>query len=421
MVPWAIVAFVFLVSSWSDLLPQLDVSVPEALVLLSSGCLLSLVGVSRLQRRTERGPLPPCLESNPIQDQLRSLTQIQEINRSLTSSLDLDVLLPRLAELTAQSLELSALAVLLRNAGGEFVINCAWGKNPGWGEEGAQFPKEKCDWLLRKMGKDDSFSFSPREIVSCFEDWKGSAEGAVQAFPMRVHDGILGLLLLHREESSGFFRREVDFVGSVAGHAALAIANARLYDETRRLSITDPLTGLYNRRHLEHRMELEVARAKRTASSLTVAIIDVDHFKLLNDAAGHSIGDRVLVQVAEVLQRTIRKTDLVARQGGEEFCVVFPDLPKAKAYDVVEKLRSAVCELPLPEGLEEIGQVTISIGVASYDDDATELEPLLDAADAALYASKRGGRNRTTLFRRGMEVHPNRERGAAKGKEVFIG
>src|SRR6185436_897700 len=133
-----------------------------------------------------------------------------------------------------------------------------------------------------------------------------------------------------------------------------------------------------------------------------------------NDSSGHRAGDVVLRQLYELMSRMVRRVDTLARYGGEEFMLVLPQVPKAEACEVGEKLRRAVEAAVFPHGKSQPdGRLTISVGVANLPVDATTLERLADCADAALYASKRGGRNQSTPYAPGMEQHPGREKAAA--------
>jgi len=141
-------------------------------------------------------------------------------------------------------------------------------------------------------------------------------------------------------------------------------------------------------------------------------MIDIDHFKKLNDTAGHRAGDQTLREVADLLRGAVRKVDTLGRYGGEEFMIVLPQVSKSEAIEVAEKLRRAVDECPFPHGgVQPGGRVTVSLGVANFPSDADEQDRLVDCADAALYASKRGGRNLASGYSPGMEKHPGRERG----------
>jgi diguanylate cyclase (GGDEF)-like protein/PAS domain S-box-containing protein len=181
----------------------------------------------------------------------------------------------------------------------------------------------------------------------------------------------------------------------VVGSAALLrdiTEEKRLEDELRRLSTTDGLTSLYNRRHLDDTLNTEYHRASRTGTSLAVVMFDIDHFKKFNDTYGHDQGDRVLKSVASNFRDALRKYDLACRYGGEEFVGILPNTSLEGAFSVAERLRADI-EASEIDGL----RVTISLGVAAFPEIAAgSPEALIEAADAALYRSKEGGRNRTT-------------------------
>ncbi|MEO8585558.1 MAG: diguanylate cyclase [Acidobacteriota bacterium] len=162
----------------------------------------------------------------------------------------------------------------------------------------------------------------------------------------------------------------------------------------REQSVRDPLTGLHNRRYLEETMRRDISRARRSRESLVVALIDVDHFKLVNDVHGHAVGDRVLLQLAGVLLGNVRSSDLVCRIGGEEFVVVMPraDVPGAVKRAEAWRTGFAACAVAGRDGTGV--KATISVGVALYRDPAETFASCLGRADEALYAAKNSGRNR---------------------------
>jgi diguanylate cyclase (GGDEF)-like protein len=168
-----------------------------------------------------------------------------------------------------------------------------------------------------------------------------------------------------------------------------------------RLSNADALTGVFNRRFLENFLRNEIARAARRKASLTVAMVDVDRFKQLNDSFGHAAGDRVLKHIAQALERAVRRTDLVARYGGEEFIVVLPESNAAQAIVRMEGIREAIANdvLPLEKHRARTSSpsanITISIGVASWPADGEATTELITSADRRMYEAKRLGRNRT--------------------------
>jgi diguanylate cyclase (GGDEF)-like protein len=174
--------------------------------------------------------------------------------------------------------------------------------------------------------------------------------------------------------------------------AALARENATLRRELaklevfRQLAYRDPLTGLWNRRYLDERLAEELGRAARaTDRTFSVVVVDVNDFKRVNDRYGHAAGDRALVWVAELLRRAVRAHDLCCRTGGDEFTLLFPDVPHQTGEALVQRLRHAVAAANEGRRL----RLTLAFGVASYPDDATGAEELVALADEAMYRDKR--------------------------------
>jgi len=169
------------------------------------------------------------------------------------------------------------------------------------------------------------------------------------------------------------------------------------YRRSMSLAVTDSLTGLYNRRYLTFHLDASLRRLAREGKSLAVAMIDLDHFKAVNDALGHPAGDEVLREVAARLKRSIRASDLPARLGGEEFVVVMPDTDLALAETVTSRLRGNIANAPIVLAEGQRAEITVSIGVAVTVGASDTPESLLKRADEALYAAKRGGRNRVMM------------------------
>lgn len=171
-------------------------------------------------------------------------------------------------------------------------------------------------------------------------------------------------------------------------------ANERL----EKVALTDPLTGLFNRRYLDQTLALEITRQRRAGRPFSVLMLDLDNFKHYNDTHGHPRGDELLRRLARILTDCLRGSDVVARVGGEEFLVLLFDTAADAALVTAEKLRAAVADYSFPFGEEQpLGRVTISIGVAQWPTHGEHVDRVLEAADQALYASKAGGRNRVTL------------------------
>ena len=181
----------------------------------------------------------------------------------------------------------------------------------------------------------------------------------------------------------------------VAMERSLRAANA----ENRRLSITDPLTGVYNRRYLMTNLLTELSRAQRYRHPLSLLLCDVDHFKRINDTYGHQAGDEVLIGFARTLSNNLRDTDWVARYGGEEFVIVLPETSVENAQRVAERCRMAVSTEEVMTSQGAI-RITASFGVTAWSadlDDHAQLDALIAAADAGVYASKAAGRNQVTV------------------------
>ncbi|HEX2195833.1 MAG TPA: sensor domain-containing diguanylate cyclase [Actinomycetota bacterium] len=226
------------------------------------------------------------------------------------------------------------------------------------------------------------------------------------AVPLSADGEPVGALVVeHGGRGSRVERRVVAMLGQFAAHAALALRNSWLLQQVQRLAETDGLTGLANRRTFEATLEREMSRAARSGEPVTLVMVDVDHFKKLNDKHGHQAGDEVLRLVARVLASACRDFDTAARYGGEEFAVILPACSSAESLVVAERLRESIAEI------ETVTEVTASAGVATFPTHAADAEGLINAADEALYESKRAGRNRVTRSRR---------RGARKAKDVVL-
>ncbi len=163
--------------------------------------------------------------------------------------------------------------------------------------------------------------------------------------------------------------------------------------ELERLSITDDLTGLHNRRHFDHAIDAEVRRSRRYGHALSVLMIDIDHFKDVNDTWGHAAGDEVLRNMARVFEENLRETDTIARYGGEEFIALLPETNAELARQIADRLREEVAGLETP-GPEETLRVTVSVGVTTAQGPDFTAADLIDTADGALYKAKHAGRNR---------------------------
>ncbi len=222
------------------------------------------------------------------------------------------------------------------------------------------------------------------------------ADVSVLLLVLRGSDGSdVGLLGLARRAERGFPRRDVELLRKLSSQVGPMVSSILNFERTKELSFTDPLTGIHNRRHFNQVFVREFERARRYGRTLSVLMIDIDHFKVYNDTLGHLAGDSLLRRLAQELSDSLRRTDFVARYGGEEFVVLLPETDYERARKVAEKLRRHVEATPFEgEEIQPEGKITISVGVATYPRHSEEPLHLLELADRSLYMAKEDGRNR---------------------------
>ena len=214
--------------------------------------------------------------------------------------------------------------------------------------------------------------------------------------PLVRGDRTIGVISLYgRTTLEPFGQGDAETLTSFADQASVAIENVLLHQETRQLSITDGLTGVWNRRYLEMTLRKEIERAQRFGRPVSVLMLDIDRFKRVNDRHGHQRGDEVLIEVTRRILGEIRTNiDVVGRYGGEEFVVVLPETTSGGARVVAEKIRSAMRDEPFAGASSDPIPVTVSVGVSAYPEDGMEAEELIHRADTAMYRAKAEGRDR---------------------------
>jgi diguanylate cyclase (GGDEF)-like protein len=228
-------------------------------------------------------------------------------------------------------------------------------------------------------------------------------DGCAIAHPLNdsdTRDGVVGLVSVGRT-GRAFTAGERDLFHYLATQAGVSMENVGLHETVARESVTDELTGLFNRRRFDEVLDTEVERAKRFGHSMALVLLDIDDFKLVNDTYGHQQGDVVLREVARVLRESVREIDEPARYGGEELAVVLPGTDLHGAYLLAERVRQGVeaLRMPLMVADGEI-QITASLGVAALPESADDQDGLVAAADAAMYDAKRAGKNRAMRAQR---------------------
>jgi diguanylate cyclase (GGDEF)-like protein len=209
--------------------------------------------------------------------------------------------------------------------------------------------------------------------------------------PLVAKGQSIGLVEMFSKNEVRWDAQRLELARTMANEAAIALENARLYEDARKLADRDPLTGFYNHRFLHERMGEEVVRSQRARRPLSVLMLDLDDFKLVNDTFGHLFGDKVLTWAAELIRSTLRLSDLAARYGGDEFALILPETDAEDARHAADRILEAFRDRPFVG--EQRGPVPIaaSIGIATFPADGRTGTELIAAADAALYQVKRGG------------------------------
>lgn len=327
---------------------------------------------------------------------LRELSAFYSVAALLSETMTLEELLERTLDHVLEITHMDAGEVSLFDAERKrLVVRAHRGFPDGW-------LADEADRATTCLCGEVVYRAEPLCVANVFQNGRMSRLACMRAgfrsfcaVPLRAEGQVLGVMSLHSRQERQLSPREQDLLAAIGNQVAVGLVNVRLYAEVQRLAITDPLTGLANRRTFEQRLAEEVRRARRYYRPLSLIMADLDHFKVYNDTYGHPAGDVMLQEVANLLRTHVRETDLVARYGGEELAILLPETPRVGALAVAEKIRVAVEEHPFP-GREALpgGRLTISLGVATFPEDGDEPEALVQCADEALYRAKALGRNR---------------------------
>lgn len=220
---------------------------------------------------------------------------------------------------------------------------------------------------------------------------------SVLIVPLKIGSKLIGVLSAQSYQPYAYSESDLEMLELLGANAAIALENARLFAEVQELAITDPVTGLFNRRRFLELAEQEFNRSIRYQRNLSAIMLDIDNFKVVNDTFGHTIGDQVLIELAKVCQSGVRQVDILARYGGEEFIVLLPETNAQEAEMIAERLRANTESNSFTTSAGPL-HITISLGVAEMEKSCESLSELVDRADFAQYASKDAGRNRVTCW-----------------------
>jgi len=346
------------------------------------------------------------LENSHLYTETRRKAQefeaLYQVSRTMASTLDLQNILTRISETVSSLLQAQAMALMLLGPDGRTLATVA-GYN--------LFDEAPTRTVDARRGMSPSLvairekrpvMVSDVRTDEVYGTWlKAACERGFTSFlaiPLVAQDRPLGCMNLYMIERHEFAPDEIQLLSTFASQAAVSIENARLFEETRQLAITDPLTGLANHRQFYDQLEREFRRAQRYQRPLTLLMLDLDRFKAFNDQFGHLAGDHALRETADVLRQNARSVDILARYGGEEFAIILPETDIQRGAAHAERIRSAVAShafLSQETGLEH--RVTVSIGVAALSPALQKIEELVHGADQALYRAKAAGRNRLEL------------------------
>ncbi|KAF0245208.1 MAG: diguanylate [Planctomycetota bacterium] len=327
---------------------------------------------------------------------LEHLRRILDVSKAIISTLSQDVLLERVMDAMLEVSQAERGFLMLKDANGHLQVVTARRMHR------ENLPPEEFR-VSNSIVERVLSTHEPLYLPNVSTDESISRQSSVvelgirsaMCAPLRFRDHVKGVVYVD-SHAPGDASTQEDFevFRSLADQAAIALENAELY--TR--AVTDPLTTLYNRSYFQRRLDEELDRARRYARRLSLLLVDVDHFKQINDTFGHQVGDRVLIRVAQLMRAAIRAADVPARYGGDEFALILPETDgeaTGSAGVVAERLRKAVAnEEFAPLGLTQKMSLSIGLTTLKPETPATSFE-LLERADRALYEAKRGGRNRS--------------------------
>jgi diguanylate cyclase (GGDEF)-like protein len=341
-----------------------------------------------------------------LRDKAKQLAFFINTGKALTSTLELDKVLDIIVERAKRLIPCERWSLLLVDEGEgrrQLTIRLAQDGRRGsvtprpiaWGQGPAGWVAQQAKPLLIEDRQ--------LPLPSALRDWKLPRAGfrSLLAVPITNKRKTLGVLeMINRADGRPFDATDRDLLLQLTGQAAIAIERSQLYQRMAELTVTDDLTKLFNFRHLDQTLDIEIRRCVRYGSVLSLIFLDLDYFKMVNDRYGHLMGSRVLVEVAELLIRNLRDVDIISRYGGDEFVVVLPETGLRTTQAITKRLHRAFHrhEFLSQEGLKL--HLTASFGIAGFPDHARNKKDLIRLADQAMYEAKYGGRDRVCMARR---------------------
>ena len=400
-------------TDFSDLRTTFISRLRISLAILSGIALFALGAVSLATYRTNRFQVlalqkQSAKERDLMDEQLRLAREVRllgELNEWLQSSRSLDELFDMVTRFMTHILPEAEGSVYVYSNSRDVLDGCA-----SWngGSHKAHIHPEGC-WGLRR-GR--TYEFGASEIDFVCEHAEPHDGRPYFCFPILAHGETVGLLHLRAHECSGEeFHSSKKLAQLCAEQISMAIANVRMRDQLHDQSVRDPLTGLFNRRHMTETLRKGISRSQQTGAPLSLIAVDVDHFKKFNDTHGHDAGDMVLRAVGSALEQGCDRDEVACRIGGEEFMLILPDNTPEDAMTRAEQLRQAVEAVSVRYGEKSLPRITISVGVAHYPAHGTMPQDLMRAADDALYVAKDKGRNQVQVARAAHIINASTDKG----------
>jgi diguanylate cyclase (GGDEF)-like protein len=333
---------------------------------------------------------------NELLNSRRELEFFDEVGRVLTSDMELDNMLLVIMKKTRDMINASSWSIyLLDEETGDFVLEKTDGRKktdkalkrrlkPGDGITGWVI-QEGIPLIVPDVSRDQRFAGrarKPRKAISLI------------CVPIKNKERVIGVMEFEdKTTGSPFTKDDLNLLLKIVDYAAISIERVSLYHRMAELAITDDLTKLFNSRYLNRTIEVEIHRCERSRTSVSLIFMDIDYFKNVNDHYGHLVGSKVLVEVGQLLIKSLRSIDIVARYGGDEFVVVLPQTSPETAGKVAERIRRSIEQNAFLKKEGYIIRITASFGVASYPESAKSKEELLKLADEAMYRVKNYTKN----------------------------
>ena len=327
-----------------------------------------------------------------LQEQAGREIAVNRIATAIRESLELGVILQKTVDEVGTALNVASCALRVEGQTAEQALTYYYFADNAEGE--VAMPKDEIAGDLQTRCA--RFAEHPDVIVQNGDDPEFDVENLpVAAVPLIFHERLMGALQVTSDDPARVWQEnEILLLRTVANQVAVAVNHADLFAQIQQQALTDGLTGCYNRRSFEMQLEKDLMMARRSHQPLSLIMLDLDRFKQLNDSAGHDAGDMALRRLADCFRQELRGVDSAARFGGDEFALILPQAYSEGALIVAERVRERIEQIDIPG----FGNLTASIGIATFPTHASSRAELTLASDAALYTAKRAGRNRVCIF-----------------------